>query len=68
MQGWRFSHDGQLLYVSWWEHIAGRERPDGRTGTDVVDLKAKTKQAVKLPTYKDANGKEQQTAVRGGLG
>ncbi len=61
LQSWRFSHDGKLLYVSWWEHIAGKEPADGRYGTDVVDLKTKVKQAVKLPTYKDADGKEQET-------
>ena len=60
LQGWRFSHDGKLLYVSWWEHIAGKEMAVGRTGTDVVDLKTKTRQAVKLLTYKGADGKEQQ--------
>ena len=61
LQSWRFSHDGKSLYVSWWEHVAGKEPAEGRTGTDVVDLKTKAKQAVKLPTYKDADGKEQET-------
>jgi outer membrane lipoprotein-sorting protein len=61
LQSWRFSDDGKLLYVSWWEHIAGKKPTDGRYGTDVVDLKTKAKQAVKLPTYKDADGKEQET-------
>ncbi len=61
LQAWRFSHDGKLLYVSWWEHVAGKEAAEGRYGTDVVDLKTKAKQAVKLPTYKDAAGKEQET-------
>jgi WD40 repeat protein len=61
LQSWRFSQDGKLLYVSWWEQIAGKERAAGRTGTDVVDLKSKATHAVKLPTYKDADGKEQET-------
>jgi dipeptidyl aminopeptidase/acylaminoacyl peptidase len=61
LQSWRFSHDGKSLYVSWWEHVAGKEVAEGRTGTDVVDLKTKAKQAVKLPTYKDAEGKERET-------
>ena len=60
LQSWRFSDDGKLLYVSWWQHLAGKEQADGRTGTDVVDLKTRAKQAVKLPTYKGADGKEQQ--------
>jgi hypothetical protein len=61
LQSWRFSRDGKSLYVSWWEHVADKEAAVGRTGTDVVDLKTKAKQAVKLPTYKDADGKEQET-------
>jgi outer membrane lipoprotein-sorting protein len=62
LQSWRFSPDGGRLYVSWWEQVPGKKGPEGRTGTDVVDLKTKTKQAVKLPTYKDKEGHEREMA------
>ncbi|HEV2948236.1 MAG TPA: hypothetical protein VGX70_12730 [Gemmataceae bacterium] len=60
LQFWQFSPDGQRLYVSWWQGIPGRKGPDGRYGADVVDLKTKAKKTLKLPKYKDADGKEKE--------
>jgi outer membrane lipoprotein-sorting protein len=61
LSSWRFSADGKQLYVSWWEAIP-EKKGEGRTGTDVVDLKTKAVQAVKLPTFKNDEGHEQHMA------
>lgn len=60
LQSWRFSADGRRLYVSWWEGPPEGKVSEERTGTDVVDLQTKTKQPLKLPKYKDADGREKE--------
>jgi len=59
LQSWQFSPDGRHLYVDWWEGVPGTKGPEGRTGTDVVEIKTKAKQSIKLPMFKDtSDGKE----------
>ena len=53
LQSWQFTPNGNGLIVNWWEGIPGRKGPDGRTGTDIVDLKTKNKLSLKLPMVKD---------------
>lgn len=53
-----WSPDGRRLYFAWWEPIPGTKGPHGRTGADVVDVKSKEKQALKLPSFTDADGQE----------
>jgi hypothetical protein len=60
LQSWRFSTDGQRLYVNWWEQLPGKKAGEGRTGTDVVDLKTQTRRPVKLPTFVDIDGREKE--------
>ena len=55
LQFWRFSADGRRLYVSWWEQLPGKQG-EGHYGTDVVDIKAGTKQSLNLPTYTGVDG------------
>jgi hypothetical protein len=59
LNSWQFSADGRQLYVQWWQPLHEQTRPEGRLGAEVVDLKDKTKHELKLPTFKDAVGKEQ---------
>jgi len=59
LQAWQFSTDGKRLFVSYWEGMPDRKGPDGRTGTDVVDLKTNEIHPVQLPTYKTAEGKDE---------
>ena len=59
LQAWQYSHDGQRLYVSWWQGIPDRKGPGGHYGADIVDLRSKEKKTIELPTYKDDKGKEQ---------
>jgi hypothetical protein len=53
-----WSPDGRRLYFAWWEPIPGTKGPHGRTGADVVDVKSKVKQPLKLPSFTDADGRE----------
>jgi outer membrane lipoprotein-sorting protein len=57
---WQFSPDGLRLYINWWQGIPSRKGPEGRYGADVVELKTKAKQTLKLPKYKNADGKEKE--------
>jgi len=61
LQFWQFSADGRRLYVSWWEQLPGKEG-EGHYGTDVADIKAGTKEILRLPEYTDADGK--RTSMR----
>ncbi|HWY86618.1 MAG TPA: hypothetical protein VNX28_07835 [Gemmataceae bacterium] len=69
LQTWQFSGNDRL-WINWWEGIPGRKGPDGRTGTDFVDMKIKDKMSLKLPMFKDAGGKEaaMRFAASGGGG
>lgn len=60
LQSWSFSPDGKHLYVSWWQHIQGGPASEGQYGTDEVDLSTKAKRTLKLPTFKDGQGKERE--------
>jgi outer membrane lipoprotein-sorting protein len=57
MQFWQFSADGRRLFVTWWEGLPGKQG-EGHYGTDVADIKAGTKETLKLPAYTDADGKK----------
>jgi outer membrane lipoprotein-sorting protein len=59
LQGWQWSADGARLYVSWWEAVPGQKEGPGRYAAALVDVKTKAVEPLKLPSYKDANGKEQ---------
>jgi hypothetical protein len=59
LNSWQFSADGRRLYVQWWQPLHTQTQPEGRLGADVVDLNDKIKHELKLPTFKDAGGKEQ---------
>ncbi len=56
----QFSPDGRRLYVSYWEQVPGQEGSPGRYGADVVDLRTKTTQPLKLPLFKNADGVERE--------
>lgn len=60
LQSWQFSPDGKRLFVSWWEHIQGQPATDGKEGTDVVDIATRAKTTLKLPTFKNVQGQEQE--------
>jgi hypothetical protein len=60
LQSWQFSPDGKRLFVNWWQHVAGKPMTEGREGTDVVDVATKFTVPVKLPSYRDAQGHDQE--------
>ena len=60
LQSWQFSPDGKRLFVNWWQHKAGKPMTEGLEGTDVVDVATKFKAPVKLPSYSNAQGHEQE--------
>ena len=60
LQSWQFSPDGKHLFVNWWQHVEGKPPTEGREGTDVVDVATKFKAPLKLPSYRDAQGHEQE--------
>ena len=60
LQSWQFSPDGRRLFVNWWQHVAGEPITEGREGTEVVDVATKFTAPVKLPSYRDAQGHEQE--------